>query len=91
MFDVFADAPDAGVAYVGGDGHGFTWWKSRWRVPEVSLLWTESADPVQPVSDGAIQNTALVYVPGHPIQGEIVWCSGAGIALSQWSAFKQVG
>ena len=67
----------------------FDFWRSRWRVPAVSMLWTFSADDAQPTQFGTEQASPFPAVPAQLQQCEVMFCDVAGNPQSQWSAFQE--
>jgi hypothetical protein len=68
----------------------YSHWRSRWRVPAVSMLWTLSVDPVQDTVSTMSQQSPLEALPGQQQDVELIYCDAAGNPKSDWSGFASV-
>lgn len=62
-------------------------WRSRWRVPAVSMLWTFSADDAPPTQYGTEQVSPFPAIHAQLQQCEVMFCDVAGNPQSQWSPY----
>jgi len=87
-FEIREDPPDVVVVWVEEEQYGFDFWRSRWRQPNFSLLWTLTSDPSEPTTTDAQQICPLLRREQEPYEAEIAFCDVAGNLLSQWSAYQ---
>ena len=78
------------VRWVDPDVQYFDFWRSRWRDPDVSTLWTLSVDDAAATVEGASQETPIPPVAGHQLDCEVAFCDVGGNLMSGWSAFKSL-
>ena len=65
----------------------FGHWRSRWRVPSISVLWTPSASAVQTTVLDTEQVSPHTAVLGQQQDCEIAYCDAGGTLLSGWSGY----
>jgi hypothetical protein len=90
QWSLVPSAPSAYAVWDVGAIAGFGFFVSRWRSPEVSMVWVPSAEDPQILDTDNQQLSPLVFVAGHPLQAEVAFADAAGNAVSQWSAYKQI-
>lgn len=66
------------------------YWRSRWRVPSISGLWTESSDVAKSQLDGQVQTSPFPWQSGQQQDCECMFCTVDGTPLSQWSAYASI-
>ena len=65
-------------------------WRTRWRVPSVSMLWTLSDSGVGTTLIGDVQASPFQALPDEQQDCEAIFCNAEGNPLSQWSAFAMI-
>jgi hypothetical protein len=90
LFALGSSSGQSFVSWIVDDEFPFSWWRSRWRVPALSMLWTLSGDDVQVTATDSNQYSPFAAVAGQQQDCEIIYCDVAGNPRSQWSAFKSV-
>lgn len=65
----------------------FDFFRARWRVPSVSMLWTLVPDVVQPTERDAQSASPFGRALGVQNDCELAYCDVAGNLLSGWSGF----
>jgi hypothetical protein len=87
LFSVEIDGPVINLSFTSEDPAPFDFWRSRWRRPALSMLWTFAADDPQPTETNASQESPFGPVGGQQQDYEVAYCGVGGNLLSQWSAF----
>lgn len=87
-FDVVAEDGSGNVYWTGPEHGAYNFWRSRWRIPSVSMLWSLSVSDIQPTTSDTIQTSPLAYEEGYPQDCEVIYCDVAGNVMTQWSPYK---
>lgn len=77
--------------WLSGYTGSFGFVNSRWRVPSISMVWTESLDGPVATDSEQLLYSPFVYAPGTQQDCELRYQDEAGNPLSQWSAWKSIG
>ena len=90
FFEVQTAALEVFVVCDSDDEGSFLYWRSRWRIPSVTLLWTLSPDDTAVVTAGAQQESPFASVAGQQQDCEVIFTDIDGNPQSQWSGFKTI-
>jgi hypothetical protein len=89
-WNVFTSAGLVKVAWSFGDPVPFDFWRSRWRRPSLSMLWTLNTEDAALTDLDEEQSSPWAAVGGQQQDCEIAYCDVAGTLLSGWSGFQSV-
>jgi hypothetical protein len=78
------------VRWISPDPSPFDFFRSRWRRPALSMLWTLSGDDAQPTAEDITQSSPFAKVALQQQDCEVIYCDVAGNPLSQWSAYQSI-
>lgn len=78
------------VVWTDDAGHFYDFWRSRWRAPAVSMLWTLSSDAAAATATDEQQASPLSRFPGQQQDCELAYCTVDGTLLSGWSGYQSL-
>ena len=82
---------DSPVVQWNNDGaFPFNFWRSRWRVPALTMLWTLALGDIPTTNGGETQSSPFDSIGGQEQDVELVYCDVAGNPLSDWSGYAVV-
>jgi hypothetical protein len=64
------------------------YWRSRWRRPSISMLWTFSPDIAASQLEDEFQISPWPWTVGQQQDCEVMYCDADGNPLSGWSGFN---
>lgn len=68
----------------------YTYWTSRWRVPALSTVWTNTTEDPAAVGVGESQPSMAAAVIAQQQDGETAFVDADGVRLTQWSAYHSI-
>jgi hypothetical protein len=66
------------------------YWRSAWRLPSVSMLWTLSASAVAITSPDETQQSPFAVVGGRQQDCRLIYCDIDGNPTSDWTGFRSI-